>query len=635
MPRSNFQRIYPKQGRITLDGGLNNKIDRSLILDEESPECLNVIFDDSRVQTRGGTLKLNTAAVGSYACDGLYTRHDSSGAESMVAWFGGTLWALSGTSFNTVASAQSIYTAGVPVYAAEYENQMFFGNGSNIPYRYASGSFYRHGIYAPTTSATVATAATGTALSGAYQYKVTYLNSGTVESDAGPATATFTAASENAALTSIPVAPQSWGVASRRIYRTKDGGTTFYRIATISDNTTTTYEDGQGDDTLLVTEEPDDQGVPPNYSALTYHQGRLFVVDPNTNLVWYSEVGNPYVFKALSFRRIGDTSGDVPFSIASYNGSVAIGCMNSMWLIYTPDATDTNWADIRVVTPYGCMAPKSMFNYNNKLMFAASLNGDFVGFAAMAGTDVDPTVSIVTRAQFGSDLKSNVIERDMFLVPDAYQANISAFSHKNRAYITGPYGVAQATNNRIWYLDYSFENLNRKNKLAWAPWSGLNAADFTVYGGELYYATSAADGFVHVMNQAAFNDNGVGIDSYIWTKEFFGYSDDENWTKDWRWLNLFYILKGAGVLTLMIRVDSSAATPSTIGTVSLLGNCVWDVFEWDTGEWDQAGVSTENKISLGQFRGKRVQFKLSNEATAGIGFEVVGLRLTYNLRGLR
>ena len=67
-----------------------------------------MIFDDSRVQTRGGTLKLNTAAVASYACDGLYTRHDSSGAESMVAWFGGTLWALSGTSFNTVASAQSI-----------------------------------------------------------------------------------------------------------------------------------------------------------------------------------------------------------------------------------------------------------------------------------------------------------------------------------------------------------------------------------------------------------------------------------------------------------------------------------------------------------------------------------------------
>ena len=634
MPRSNFQRIYPKGGKISLDGGYNTKFDRSIIMDEESPDCLNVIYDNARVQTRGGTSKLNTAAVGTFACDGLYTRHDNDGSESMVAWFGGSLYALSGTSFNTVASAQSIYSAGEQVYAAEYENYMFFGNGSGIPYKYADGEFTRHGIYSPTTTPSVATAATGSALTGDFRYKVTYVNSGAVESDAGSATSTFTAASENIALTSIPVGPASFGVASRRIYRTKAGGSTYYRVATISDNTTTTYEDATLD-ASLVTEEPDDQGVPPNYSVVVYHLGRLFVIDPATNLVKYSEVGNPYVFKTLSFRRIGDTTGDIPRMLAVYNGSLVVGCEKSTWIIYTPDATDTNWTDIRVVTPYGCKAPLSVMLYNNKLLFAACENGDFVGFAALSGASIDPSVSLLTRSQLGSDLKSNVIEPEMKQVPDGYQSQIAAMSYKNRGYITGPYGIGQATNNRMWYFDYSYENLGRKNKFAWAPWSGLSASQYTIYNNTLYYATDEETGFVYEMNTVQANDDGAAIDSYIWTKEFFGYHDDENWVKDWRWMNLYYNLEGAGDLSICVRIDSSGETPTEIATLSLLGASIWDSFNWDAAEWDQAGTTTEKKLSLGAYRGKRIQFKFSNDNTAGVKFAIIGLRLTYNLRGLR
>lgn len=634
MPRSNFQRIYPKQGRITLDGGLNDKSDRSLILDEESPDCLNVIFDDARVQTRGGSTQLNTAPVGSFSCDGLYTRHDNSGVESMVAWFGGTLYALSGTSFSTVPSAQSIYSPGERVYAAEYENYMFFGNGEDIPYKYADEEFTRHGVYPPTTTSTVGTAATGSALTGDYQYKVTYVNSGLVESDAGPATTTFAASTENALVSAIPVAPQSFGVESRRIYRTTSSGAVFYRVGTISDNTTTTFEDGTAD-SLLVTEEPADNSVPPNYSAIVYHLGRLFVIDPATNLVKYSEVGNPYVFKVLSFRRIGDTSGDIPKMLAVYNGSVVVGCDRSIWIIYTPDATDTNWTDIRVITPYGCMSGFSPFLYNNKLMFAAALNGDFVGFAALEGGSIDPSVSVLTRSRLGSDLKSNVIENEMFQVPDAQQAGITAMAHRNRAFITGPYGSGQATNNRIWYFDYSYENLNRKTNFAWAPWTGINANDFTVYDGEMYYGTSEAIGTVGKMCQSGSNDDGSAIDSYIWTKEFFGFPDDENWVKDFRWLNLYYILTGAGDLKISVRVDSSGTTPTDLDDISMLGAFLWDSSNWDEVEWDKEGVSTEMKISLGTFRGKRIQFKFSNGNVANVTMKLVGTRLTYNLRGFR
>lgn len=105
---SGFNVIFPERGRMSLDGGLNTKVDRQWLLDNESPDCANVIFGNASVETRGGTDLLNTASVGSFSCDGFYTRHDNSGAETMVAWWDGTLWDLQGTSFITISSAQSV-----------------------------------------------------------------------------------------------------------------------------------------------------------------------------------------------------------------------------------------------------------------------------------------------------------------------------------------------------------------------------------------------------------------------------------------------------------------------------------------------------------------------------------------------
>ena len=86
------RRIYPSQGRITLDGGLNTKFEQSLIEDNESPECANVVFGDGAVGTRDGTVKLNTSAIGSFVLDGLATRHADTDVETMIAFAGGTAW---------------------------------------------------------------------------------------------------------------------------------------------------------------------------------------------------------------------------------------------------------------------------------------------------------------------------------------------------------------------------------------------------------------------------------------------------------------------------------------------------------------------------------------------------------------
>ena len=107
-----FNVVYPQRTRIGFDGGLNKKYDRAHLLDNESADCLNVVFGNGSVETRGGTSILNTATVGSYPVDGFYVRHTNTGGESMCVWADGTFHVLSGTTLVSQPSGVSVYTAG-------------------------------------------------------------------------------------------------------------------------------------------------------------------------------------------------------------------------------------------------------------------------------------------------------------------------------------------------------------------------------------------------------------------------------------------------------------------------------------------------------------------------------------------
>lgn len=631
-----FNRRYPPNGRIMFDGGLSNKYEKSIIPDNESPDCANVIFTNGSVETRGGTDLLNTAAVGSFACDGLFTRHDNVGNQSMVAWFGGTLYDWTGTTFSTVPSAQSVYSASERVYAAEYENYMFFGNGSGTPYKYGgdSDTFTWHGVPSGVTAPSVATAATGTALTGEYRYKVTFVNSALVEGNPTAASTTFTAASENIALTGIPVAPQSHGVSARNIYRTITSGTTFLRVATINDNTTTTYDDAIADASLGV-EAPIDNGEPPNYSAVIYHQGRLFVIDPDDNLIKYSDIGSPYTFGALSFLRVGDNTFDIPTGFEIYDNSLVVLCQQNPWIIYMPSTTASEWVVLRVRANFGCKSPFGTFKYNSKVMFPAVQNDKFVGFAAISGQTVSPDASILTNSAVGSELKSDRIEPDMFDVQEGYLKHITSIVYKNKAYISLTKAASNTTNNRIYVFDFSITNLSKKQEASWVPWTGLNANDFTILDGDLYYADSTAVGKVYQMNTSTYNDNGSAINSYYWTKEFSGMKGEESYEKDFRFVNILYEKSGSYDMNFTYRVDSGQGSGNTDQINLDAGGSNWGTLVWGTDNWDPGQSEGDIRKSLANARGKRIQFKFSNQNTANQKFKIVGLNFLYNNKGFR
>ena len=631
----NNNKIYPKSGRIDLDGGLNNKFDKQLLPDNESPDCLNVIFNDGGVETRGGTDILNTGSVGSYICDGLYTRHENSGQQTMVAWFNGSLFTQAANTFTTVPSAQSIYTAGQQVFAAEYENYIFFNNGNNTGYKYGGSgdTFTRHGIPAPTTTMTAATAPTGTGLTGDYYYAMTFINSNLVEGDISPLTSTFTAASEDIRLTSLPVAPQSFGVNTRNIYRTANGGTELKRLVTIGDNTTTTYDDSIADGSLGV-DAPTDNGEPPtSYSSVIYHQARLFFIDSVNNLIKYTELGNPYVVKSTNFLRVGDNTVDIPNTLAIYDNSLVVLCEENPWIIYMPTSSPSDWSIQRVRATYGCKSPFSPFKYNNKLMYGAVQNDKFVGFAAISGQTISPSASLLTSSAMISDLKSDRIEPDMFEVQESQIENITSKVYKNKAYITLTYGAGNTENNRFYVYDFSLGNL-KKQEASWSPWTGLNANDLTILDGTLYYGSSIANGYVYEMNTDSYDDSGSAINSYYWTKEYPGMKGHENIYKDFRYMQLLHELSGDYYLNVNYRVDGDAGTGSFSAVDLNPGGSLWGTMRWGLDDWSAGAGDKETRIYL-PVRGKRIQFRFSNQAVVSQKFKVVGLNFVYNNKGFR
>ena len=644
---ANFRRVYPPKESILFDGGLNNKYSRSLIPENESPDCKNVIFDDGAVATRDGIKKLNTTAVdGGSRFNGLYTRRANDGTETMVAFCGTDAFYLNVTTFITIPSAQGVFQVGNRVAAEMAENKMFFGaSGTSVGYKYDGTYFTRHGVDAPTQTMVVS-ADSGANLTGggSYRWAVSYVNSALVEGDLSPFTSTFvvSASSSNAYLTNVPVAPVSYGVAARKIYRNANADQTIFKlVGTIANNTATTFQDTVADASLGATA-PDDNGTPPNYNAIIYHRNRLFVNDINNkNYVWFSEINNPYTFPSTNFFRVGDNSSDLVKGFSIYEDHLIVFCEKSVFINYMPDPSDDGtWRQLKTNSYFGSKSPYSFIPItlggDNVVMYPATeAGGNFLGFAAIKGANVDPTSTNLTVSAAGSDLQSDKIEPDMFQIQNGFVENISGIAFKNKAYISVPYGNT-SVNNRIYCVDFSPSNLKKQQKVSFVPFTGMSIEQMTIYDGKLYGASSLSDGYVYqLVETGVYSDDGQAIDSYYWTKEFSGYQEDTNFFKDFRYINLLVDAAGSYNMEVHFRSDSEMNEGESTLIDLTNGTQLWGTIVYGVDEWGAGIDQLENRTFLGQTRGKRIQYKFSNQNIAGQYFKVHRANFSYNVKGFR
>jgi len=213
------------------------------------------------------------------------------GSISGLAVFGGEVLSTTSTTLY-VGTTQKKASWGGSFDHAVIENRIAMVNGS-IPVKYDGSDVWNIGITAPVQSSMTAAGTGSDSFTVAdWDYRVTFVNGDGFESNADT-TNVVTASSQGAgkthcALANIPTGAANDDVVARKLYRTADGGSVFYYLATISDNTTTTYSDTTTDANLGSTTHPTNHDKPPaDLVCIAESGGRLFGVGSTDRTILY------------------------------------------------------------------------------------------------------------------------------------------------------------------------------------------------------------------------------------------------------------------------------------------------------------------------------------------------------------
>lgn len=641
--KGGFRIRYPLKD---FDGGLNNKYDPRQIKDNESTDAKNVIFDEyGSIETRRGSEPVNlTTPVGSYSCDGLFTTYFDDGSTSMVAFFGSDMQVLNATTFVTVPSSTSFRTAGVKVDYTLYQNYMFIGWGQT-PYKYNGTELTRHEI----GSGSIGSATTNSdgTLTGTYYYKVTNVNSALVESRVSSHSTALTLSAGEVLLEGIETFPASYGVDARKIYRTEaitstttPNSATFYLVTTLEDNTATTFVDNVSDSELGA-EPPVDNDPPPNWKLVKAFQERLWCVsldEPTT--LYYSDLGEPFTFNASNFIRVGFGDGQEITGLGVHANSIIIYKEASVYLLYLEDTTPANWVLVKTNAKYGGAGHRSIVDYGDMQMYVGTNYKNISGFLALKGTSIDPSVTELKTTAIYGETKSEVIEPEVFNFNEAYLDDIAGIIYKNKIWMSVAKGTS-VYNNYIYQYDFLRSGETPYQTGSWVPFTGMNINCFTIYNDTLYGGTALENGIVYELDVEDYYADKVdsatenAIDSYFWSKEFEGDKGEEDFQKDFRYINLIIENSGDWNMNLNWKLDSDAGDGSSEQINLNPGGSLWDDAVLGVDDWGGGNVRKNVRVSFGKSSGKALQIGFDNQNTVNQKFKVIRGNFYYNRKGLR
>jgi hypothetical protein len=619
------------------DGGRNTKDAPSRIEDNQSPDLLNVVFDDrGAVGTREGTSYFNTSVVepGSNTIDGL-TEYKG----TMVAWAGGGMFRASGTTLVTVTAASDQFATGVAVAYEQYQDVLFMSDGTNGPYRWEGGQdFYNMGIGIPSAPTSLSDTA-GDIAADTYFHAVSFINTAVVEGEVGSASTGVTiGGSATIRIDDIPIGTGLQGVDKRNVYRATAASGPWLFVKELADNVTTSFTD-----TVAVGSEggnpPSDGTAPTPFTTIRQHRERLFFDDSaNRTLLRYTNSGSPYISAALNFTALNKGDGSNITAVGVQQDLVTAFKTNSVWVADLVDPSDdTTWIYVKTPVTKGIVGPKAFAEIDNGIMYMGQENGRVTGFHYLSGVDLLDTNNRLIKTR---NIAEN-IEADLLGLGTTLTADVAMYVFDNRIYIAAPQTSASTSNDAVWWFDLDRITTDGQPG-SWSIWTGVvGAKDWTEHNGILYGGSSLADGYVLQFNNGTFTDaDGTGIDSYMWTKEFGGEASLESWIKDMRFINVWYAQLGAYVMTVRWRKDGDTGSGFSTNLDLTPPGDTWNNFNWGNGTWSGGGSQTEREVSLGKLLGRRLQVRFENERSggspiAGQGFKVFNLKSLMNLRRQR
>jgi len=604
------------------DGGLNTKDAPSRISPYESPECLNVIFDvQGAVQTRDGSKVFNTQTAGTFPI-----KQGISYNQTMVVWANNQMWYASGTTFVPVTSTSGKFDTSRHISRVIYQNVLFCSDGTNGPWRWSGGeNFYNMGIDKP-SSVTGTSIGSGSITTGTYYYACSFVNTAVVEGEIGSiSVAVTTTNSSTIRVSSIPVGSSLAGVAQRFIYRSESASGPFRKVGTISNNTTTTFDDttlNGAEGKFPVT----DGSKPTPFNTIELHKERLFFDDSsNKSLLRYTNLTNPYISEAENFEPISNGDGEDIIAIAGQDDFVTVFKKNKSFSIHVNDPSDDRtWQKTEVPANMGIVGPEAVVKIENGLLFVGRQNNRITGLHYMNGLKVVDSDD----GRLRSKSMSQKIEYDFLNSLNTSQWDqIYCSIYQNRLFLSYcPSG--QTTNKEIFWLDLTRIG-SEGQPGSWSKWTGIPVACLFSHNGLLYGGDSASTGFVRQLNASQYSDSGVAINSYFWTKEIGGEDDGslDGYIKDLREIYLWYAKFGNYNMNLRYRLDgdTSDGTPYAINLNP--GGSVWGTMIWGVDNWGGVRQDFQTRIPVGRVTGRRFQFRFDNQNTLNQAFRVHRLEI--------
>jgi len=150
---------------------------------------------------------------------------------------------------NYTENLKADLTANLKYYFETFYDELYITNGEDKPQVYGNNLSYAWDMGSPKPCVAALGGDGGAVTSGTHSYKITFVTA-SGESSGSIASNVVTAAEGNDSidLTSIEVGPT--GTTQRKIYRTAAGGTAYLLLATLDNNTATTYTDDIADGSL-------------------------------------------------------------------------------------------------------------------------------------------------------------------------------------------------------------------------------------------------------------------------------------------------------------------------------------------------------------------------------------------------
>lgn len=373
-----------------------------------------------------------------------------------------------------------------------------------------------------------------------YQYKVAFYDGSTYKYSNARSNPILTGSTvRDITLTDIPLGPS--GTTSRIIYRTLGNAsrtavladTTYYKVATISDNSTRTYNDAIIDDTIDDNAAPTWSTVsaginvsPPYAKFSLIHKERLFLAnDPSGTVsgkstIYWSDILNPDYFNtATDYEVIRPDDGDQITAIKNILGTIQVGKEGTWSKIYTDNADSSSWT---ISAPYsfiGCIAPYSAVNSPSGIIYLGRH-----GLYSFNGSSSELISDVVT------DKIKDILATNQNEVAGIYYDNQYLMSYTSSESGSG-------FNDRVLVLDLVRNAYaeDTKNIDSWSTFE--SGTDF----GTLYSGSSTTDGKVFA-HSGSFDDlvyrYKSQFDSGTTNDVYAGGSEDDpflrlGWNKTW------------------------------------------------------------------------------------------------------